>query len=481
MSIIAGYLCPHAPVFIEKVGGDQSRLVQGTIDAFKQVANEIHALQPDLIVVISPHGPIFSDAIAVYNMPEYTGNMKSFGEFTLNYKYTKDQMFIDALVKESNRVNGLYYPLSEAQFKKFQHEPKLDHGVIVPLHFILGESSETKIVAMSYGSMSYLELLKNGEILKSVAGETKKRVVVIASGDMSHALSDKGPYKYNENGPWFDQKMCENIKSQNPYAIFNEAEDKVIKAAECGLRSFAIMMGSINKTVLTSNLIHYEGPFGVGYLLARFNATEPSLKDEISEIEAVDNQKLDLMRAKAHLFVKIASETIRTYVAERLAPKYSLEKDAIMLNGKRFEIGQNVAILNEEHGVFVSIKKHGVLRGCIGTIAPTQKNTLDEIVKNAISACSKDYRFDPVSIDELEALTISVDILSHLSRVEDLDALSPEIHGVVVFSKEKMGVLLPNLEGIKTLEEQLKIASNKGGFSVDDIDEIQSFTVERFY
>jgi len=155
--------------------------------------------------------------------------------------------------------------------------------------------------------------------------------------------------------------------------------------------------------------------------------------------------------------------------------------DELTINGITFSIGANESVLKAQHGVFVSIKKHGVLRGCIGTIAPTQKTTLDEIVKNAISACSKDYRFDPISSDELDALTISVDVLSQLSRVEDLETLSPDTHGVVVFSKEKMGVLLPNLEGIKTLEEQLKVASNKGGFSVDDIDEIQSFTVERFY
>ena len=86
MSIVAGYLCPHAPVFIEKVGGDQSRLVKGTIDAYQRVAKEIKMLQPDLIVIISPHGPIFSDAIAVYDMPEYIGDMKSFGEYSLNYK-----------------------------------------------------------------------------------------------------------------------------------------------------------------------------------------------------------------------------------------------------------------------------------------------------------------------------------------------------------------------------------------------------------
>ena len=481
MSIVAGYLCPHAPVFIEKVGGDQSRLVKGTIDAYQRVAKEIKMLQPDLIVIISPHGPIFSDAIAVYDMPEYIGDMKSFGEYSLNYKYRKDQSFIDALVSASNRSHGFYYSLSEDQFKKFQHVPKLDHGVTVPLHFILGELSEVKIVAMSYGSMSHIELLKNGEILKGVAEATGKRVVIIASGDMSHALSDKGPYKYNESGPWFDKKMCSYITEQNPYGIFTEAEERISNAAECGLRAYAIMLGAFNKTALSSNLIHYEGPFGVGYLLASFKALDFSNEDSIAQIEDLANRKFAETITKAHLFVKIARETIQSYVIGRKTPKYKIDGKSILINDKTFDIGPNEKTLESQHGVFVSIKKHGVLRGCIGTIAPTQNNTLDEIVKNAISACSRDYRFDPISHDELKVLTISVDVLSQLSHVADINTLSPKTHGVVVMSNDKMGVLLPNLEGINTVEEQLKIASNKGGFTVDDIEEIQSFTVERFY
>jgi len=232
---------------------------------------------------------------------------------------------------------------------------------------------------------------------------------------------------------------------------------------------------------LNSSMIHYEGPFGVGYLLASFKTTESTHLDAIAQIKEAANKKLERNRLNAHLFVQIARETIQTYILDRSAPKVTYEDETLLINGKKFDVESNKQILNAQHGVFVSIKKHGVLRGCIGTIAPTQKNTLSEIMKNAISACSKDYRFDPISHEELGLLTISVDVLSVLSRVDNLESLSPVTHGVVVISKNKMGVLLPNLEGINTVEEQLKIASNKGGFTVDDIDEIQSFTVERFY
>jgi len=483
MSIIAGYLCPHAPIFIEQVGGEQSHQVQGTIDAYHQIAKEIESDHPDLIVIISPHGPIFSDAIAIYDFADYNGDMKSFGEYTLNYKYSKDKSFIEALVNVSTRDDGFFYPLNEKQFKKFQYAPKLDHGVTVPLHFILGETSPIKIVAMSYGSLSYLELLRNGEILKKVAETSGKRVVILASGDMSHALSDKGSYTFHERGPWFDQKMCANIEAQKPYEIFTEAEEALLNAAECGLRSFAIMMGAFNKMALASKLIHYEGPFGVGYLIARFEPTTSSDNDAIAQIEADANLKLEQAKINAHLFVKIARETIQSYVIEQRAPKFSFEGEVIWINNEKFDLRLNSdgAILRAQHGVFVSIKKQGVLRGCIGTIVPTQKNTLSEIVKNAISACSKDNRFDPIRREELDTLTISVDILSLLSHVNEPTTLSPAIQGVVVTSKDKMGVLLPNLEGINTVDEQLRIASNKGGFTVDDIEEIRSFTVERFY
>lgn len=481
MSIIAGYLLPHAPVFIEAVGGHQSRGVTSTVEAFYAVANEIKALEPDLLVMISPHGPIFSDAIAVYDLSKYEGDMKRFGEFTLNYQAKKDETFINQLIEKSNDSDGSFYPLNDALFRKFQHEPKLDHGITVPYHFISSVLPDVPVVAMSYGTLSYTELMRNGEIIKSVSELSGKRVIIIASGDMSHALKSDGPYSFHKDGPWFDERMKTLIIENRPYDIFCEPFEQIENAAECGLRSYAIMMGAFNKCTFESKVWHYEGPFGVGYLVAGFIVKD---RNDVDMILWVENKMLSMIRhaeALAHAYVQIAKHVIYDYVRTGKPPKYSMDNDAVFINGHRISLNDSeMALLRSEHGVFVSIKKYGSLRGCIGTILPTQDNTFVEIIKNAISACSKDYRFDPVTVTELEHLSISVDVLSSLKVVSDTEALSPKVYGVVVHSKGRRGVLLPDLEGIDTSAEQLKIASNKGGFSVDEIDKIECFTVERF-
>lgn len=481
MSIIAGYLLPHAPVFIEAVGGYQSRGVKNTIDALNAVAKEIKSLEPDLLVMISPHGPIFSDAIAVYDLVRYEGDMKRFGEYTLNYQANKDEAFVKQLIEISNSRGGSFYPLNEALFRKFQHEPKLDHGITVPYHFISSVVSDVPIVAMSYGTLSYTELMHNGEIIETVSEMCGKRVVIIASGDMSHALKSDGPYSFHKDGPWFDEKMKSLIIENRPYDIFCEPFEQIDNAAECGLRSYAIMMGAFNKFAFDSKLWHYEGPFGVGYLVAGFIIKDRNNVDMIAKVEDEMLKTIRHADANAHAYVQIAKHVIYDYVRTGKPPKYSMENDAVLINGHRILLNASeMPLLKSERGVFVSIKKYGALRGCIGTILPTQDNTFIEIIKNSISACSRDYRFDPINSAELEHLSVSVDVLSDLKVVNDTDALSPKVYGVVVHSKGRRGVLLPDLEGIDTSAEQLKIASNKGGFSVDEIDKIECFTVERF-
>lgn len=130
---------------------------------------------------------------------------------------------------------------------------------------------------------------------------------------------------------------------------------------------------------------------------------------------------------------------------------------------------------------FVSLHKNGALRGCIGTVAPTMANVAAEIARNAVSACSEDPRFDPVTQDELDSLEISVDILGKPEPVSDPASLDPSRYGVIVTSGHRRGLLLPDLEGIETVTQQLAIACRKGGISPDERYETQRFTVTRYH
>lgn len=136
--------------------------------------------------------------------------------------------------------------------------------------------------------------------------------------------------------------------------------------------------------------------------------------------------------------------------------------------------------LRGQAGVFVSLKKHGELRGCIGTFAPTQPDIATEIIRNAVSAGTHDPRFEPVAADELPGLDISVDILSAPERVDSLDVLDVKKYGVIVRHGRRSGLLLPDLAGVDTVEEQVGIAMRKAGIEPDEEIELYRFTVTRY-
>ena len=484
MSIVASYLLPHAPVFIDQVGGDQTEQVIKTINAYKDVAKRIVALKPDIIVMVSPHGPIFTDAISIYDFEPYLGNMAAFGEYTLNYKVNKSKAFIEALMQQNQSDGGYFYALSAKQFKQFQHKPELDHGITVPLHFLTkhAELNAVEYVMMSYGDFPYTTLMKHGDIIAKTAETLNKRVVLIASGDMSHALSSKGPYHFHPDGPWFDHLMQEFLNKNDLVSIFCSDEQRIANAAECGLRSFAILVGAYNRRNTHSEVLSYEGPFGVGYLIAEVLPDMPSELDKIRWIDQKNKERISEHAEKAHPYVKYAWAVIKYYLQHGRSAKVDLSDDALLVDGQPIVITVEQKLnLTLRRGTFVSIKKNGVLRGCIGTIEPTTTALYKEIAMNAISACSKDPRFDPVRLDELDDLTLSVDVLSELETISDVTLLVPKKYGVVVQRGRQHGVLLPDLNVIYDVQEQLKVASNKAGFLVDEIEKIDRFTVERFF
>ena len=133
-------------------------------------------------------------------------------------------------------------------------------------------------------------------------------------------------------------------------------------------------------------------------------------------------------------------------------------------------------------GVFVSLKEEGRLRGCIGTIAPTRENIAKEIIENAISASTRDYRFHPVQPDELDKLVYSVDVLSEAEKITSPDELDVKRYGVIVTKGRKRGLLLPNLDGVDTVEDQITIAKQKAGISAYDDDvQLERFEVVRHF
>jgi len=170
---------------------------------------------------------------------------------------------------------------------------------------------------------------------------------------------------------------------------------------------------------------------------------------------------------KESAYVKLARETIENYIKQGkiITPTLGLPEEMI----------------NQKAGVFVSLKRFGDLRGCIGTFMPTQENIAQEIIKNAISAAVDDPRFSPVNVSELEDLSISVDVLSAPEEVKDISQLDPKKYGVIVSSGYKKGLLLPDLEGVDAVEYQIDIAKRKAGIYPGEKVKLYRFEVKRYY
>jgi AmmeMemoRadiSam system protein A len=134
-----------------------------------------------------------------------------------------------------------------------------------------------------------------------------------------------------------------------------------------------------------------------------------------------------------------------------------------------------------QEGVFVCLKKNGELRGCIGTFLPCSQNVAEEVINNAVAASTEDPRFLPVEVDELSALVYSVDVLSPPEKVTSVRELDPRRYGVIVEFGGMKGLLLPDLEGVDTAEEQLRIAKMKAGISVAEDCAIYRFEVRRYH
>lgn len=166
-----------------------------------------------------------------------------------------------------------------------------------------------------------------------------------------------------------------------------------------------------------------------------------------------------------HPLVELAKKSVETYIKEKkvIDPPDNLSPE-----------------LKEKAGVFVCIKKHGQLRGCIGTYSPCCDNVALETIRNAICAATKDPRFNIVSENELKDLEYSVDILSPPQKVKDLSELDPKRYGIILVSGNKKGLLLPDIEGVNTVEEQIRIVRMKASISPNEDVEIYKFDVKRY-
>ena len=453
MNIKAAYMVPHPPMIIPEVGHGSERQIIDTIESYEEIAKEIAKINPETIIISSPHTLIYNDYFHLSTGDTIEGDLNMFRAPTVSFKEEIDT----ELVEEIERIAALEeFPAGRTK------ETILDHGTIVPLYFIRKYLPKCKIIVIGYSGLPLIANYRMGMIIKEAINNLNRSVVYIASGDLSHKLQEDGPYGFIEEGPIYDQRIMDVCFNKRFNELLEFKESFLEKAAECGHRSFTIMAGVLDSLDIESKYYSHEDITGVGYGIISFKPIGDN-KNRNYLTKYLEREKLRVLSIDE--YVKLARKTIYEYIK----------------NNTIIEVPDNLSkeLLEEKHGVFVSIHKFDKLRGCIGTILPVTENVATEIIRNAIAASTQDPRFNKISEDELDYLEINVDVLTEPEDIDNKNLLDPKKYGVIVISGYKRGLLLPDLEGIDDIDTQISIAKQKANITEDEEIKLQRFEVIR--
>lgn len=460
MSMLGAIITPHPPVLLPEVGGGREREIAATDRAMRTAAETVAAWQPDVIIVSSPHTILYRDYFHIAPGDGAVGDTGRFGAPEVRIQASYDTLLREEIIRRAE-AEGLHAGTLG------QRDPELDHGVLIPLYYLRKAGVRCPIVRMGLSGFSPLDHYRLGKCVQDAVNALGRRAVFLASGDLSHKLKADGPYGYAPEGPQFDDAVTRTMASGDFLEFLTIDPALCERAAECGLRSFQVMAGALDGLAVEPQLLSHEGTFGVGYAIALFPVTgRDDSRCYEKDYLLAKNDRLATRKASEDPWVKLARRSLETYVktGQRLT---SLPEDL------------PTEMTTQQAGAFVSLHKNGQLRGCIGTIAPTCDNLAWEIVQNAVSACSRDPRFSPVRPDELDELKYSVDVLGAPEPVDSPAALDPKTYGVIVSCGGRRGLLLPDLDGVDSVEAQLSIALQKGGIRENEPYKIERFKVVR--
>jgi MEMO1 family protein len=461
-SLVFAGIAPHPPIMVPEVGREAIVEVRDSIDAMADLTERVIRSGAETVILISPHAPLDPHAFVAYDGPQLHADFADFRAPTATVHAQLD----DELLTEITRT-AAEQSLATIRIRGFD----LDHGTAVPLYFLQRNGWNGSVVALGYSYLSNEDHLRFGNCIRQAVDKLGRPVAFIASGDLSHRLKLEAPAGYNPQAHLFDEVVISAIRSCATNRIVDLDPELRQIAGECGYRSMLVALGVAQGLEPSCEVISYEAPFGVGYLVAQLLAGSAEHANPGSaDILSAEDEEEPAQSLAAELGTELPA------LARRVVENFVTKGEILAMPESLSEL------LSQRAGCFVSIKtRAGELRGCIGTIEPTSATLAEEVIVNAISAATRDPRFTPVREAELPGLKYSVDVLSppELARLEDLN---PGVYGVIVEDKDgvRRGLLLPNLEGVDTAARQVEIASHKAGIPFGSAVIIRRFRADRY-
>ena len=430
---VSGQFYPSSPEELKS-------MIRGMID--EKVPKE------DVIGYYAPHagyiysGPVVGATISRVSVkdtfiimgPSHTGMGEPYSIMTKGtWRTPLGDVEIDTELAKAILANSNY--LKEDSLAHAQ-----EHSIEVQLPFIQYFKPDIKLVPITLSHANAVTYRSIGRAIAKAIKYSGKEVVIVASGDMNHYESQKITQTK-------DRQAIESILKMEPGELLERVRD--FNISMCGYGTAACLIYAAKEFGnAKAELVKYQ--------------TSGDITGDYSAV--VGYAGILIKTVKESPQVKLARETIESYVSRGEIPQ-----------------PKNIpAEMKGKAGVFVSIHKGGELRGCIGTIGPSEENVAEEIVRNAISASTGDPRFNPITADELPQLEINVDVLTEPELVTSEKYLDPKKYGAIVESGWKRGLLLPDLEGVDTVKKQLKICRMKAGIDPHEPVKLYRFEVKRY-
>ena len=453
-SLVFAGIAPHPPIMVPEVGRESIAEVRSSIDAMSELAGRLTASGAQTVVIISPHAPLDAVAFVAYEGPQLYGDFANFRAPTATAHAELDEELLNEITR-----TAVAEKLEVLRIRGFD----LDHGTLVPLYFLQRNGWHGQVVALGYSFLSNEDHIRFGNCIRQAIDKLGRPVGFVASGDLSHRLKPEAPAGFNPDAHLFDEEVVEAIRSSSTSRIVNMDYDLRRTAGECGFRSMLVALGVAQGLEPSCEVISYEAPFGVGYMVAQLVAGSADRSADILPAESAQRAQPS-SGSELPALARLTIETLitrGTVVAPPDAPSDLLDARA---------------------ACFVTIKtRNGDLRGCIGTIEPAKDTLAEELITNAVNSATRDPRFPPVRADELPNLKYSVDVLSapEPAQLEDLDSNQ---FGVIVEEEDglKKGLLLPRLEGVDSVTKQIEIASRKAGIAPGTPVKLFRFRADRY-
>ncbi len=263
-------LMPHPPMAIPEVGKEETVKIQATVKALDAVSQSFKESTVQTVVIISPHGLGFDDSITMSVHPRLRGTMAAFGAPDLSLAFETDGLLLRMIDKQAERLGINLIKMTDDKAKSLRFHLTLDYGALVPLYYLHKAGFRGQIIHLSCGPVPYEEMYTFGKAVQSATAIVDKKIGIIASGNLSHCMTEVIPNQIQPRAAEFDRFIVEALNKGDFKTLMNVDRALASEIDECGLRPIFFLMGVLGGKPIASQVLSYEAPLGVGYAVVKF-------------------------------------------------------------------------------------------------------------------------------------------------------------------------------------------------------------------